>query len=114
LGHYNPHSKEVVIDKDKVKFYLEHGAQPSDRVVSLLQKQGIKLPGWVKMPAPKSRTIRNSDKLRKNQPVEVVEAPEASEPEPEAEPKAEPKAETAEVPTETAETAPVEATDSAD
>jgi small subunit ribosomal protein S16 len=70
LGHYNPHSKEIVINKEKAQFYLDHGAQPSDRVVLLLQKEGVKLPKWVSVPAQQKRQTRNPDKLRKNQPTE--------------------------------------------
>lgn len=70
LGHYNPHTKSAVIDKEKASFYLEHGAQPSDRAARLLKSEGIKLPGWVKIEEKKQRAIRNIEKLRKNQPKE--------------------------------------------
>jgi small subunit ribosomal protein S16 len=32
LGSYNPHTKTTTVDKEKAKFYLEHGAQPTERV----------------------------------------------------------------------------------
>jgi small subunit ribosomal protein S16 len=82
LGHYNPHTKEAVVDKDKASFYLEHGAQPSDRVTRLLKAEGVKLPKWVVLAADKSRTVRNPDKLRKNRPAEekAPEEPKAEEP----------------------------------
>lgn len=70
LGHYNPHSKETVINKEKAQFYLDHGAQPSDRVAGLLKKEGVMLPDWVKLPEQQSREIRNPEKLRRNQPKE--------------------------------------------
>lgn len=70
IGHYDPHTKAVELAKDKVEYYLQNGAQPSDRVVQLLQAQGIKLPDWVEPRSEKSRSIRNPDKLRKNQPKE--------------------------------------------
>ena len=69
LGHYNPHAKEVVLDKEKAGFYLDHGAQPSESVVRLLNKEGVKMPAWVKLTADKSRTTRHGDKLRKNRPA---------------------------------------------
>ncbi len=78
LGHYNPHTKEAVINKEKALFYLEHGAQPSDRVARLLKAQGVKLPSWVKLTADKKRDTRNVEKLRKNQPKE--EAPVETQP----------------------------------
>ena len=80
LGHVNPHSKSTTIDKEKVEFYLNNGAQPSPRVVRVLQSEKIKLPEWVTVPsADKKRAIKNSDKLRRNRPAEEVveEAPEA-------------------------------------
>jgi small subunit ribosomal protein S16 len=73
LGSYDPHSKTVQINKEKVTFYLEHGAQPSDRVARLLQAEGIKLPTWVKLSANKQRTVRNADKRRSTRPAEEVE-----------------------------------------
>lgn len=73
LGSYDPHSKAVVLEKDKAGFYLQHGAQPSDRAASLLQKEGVELPKWVKLSAGKQRTIRNASKLRRNQPKEEVQ-----------------------------------------
>ncbi len=77
LGHYNPHTKETVINKEKAQVYLNNGAQPSDRVATLLKKEGVTLPSWVKLNDPKKRDIRNPEKLRKNQPKEEVkeEAP---------------------------------------
>lgn len=83
LGSYDPHTKTTTLNKEKAAFYLEHGAQPSDRVVRLLQTEGVKLPEWVKLPADKQRTVRNVEKRRSTAPKEdVVEetAPAAAEP----------------------------------
>lgn len=80
LGSYDPHAKTVVLDKEKAQVYLDNGAQPTDRVVALLEKEGVKLPKWVKKTADKKRTIRNPEKLRRNQPAEpVAEEPAAEE-----------------------------------
>ncbi len=79
LGHYNPHTKTAVIDKEKASFYLEHGAQPSDRAARLLKSEGVKLPNWVKLEAKKQRAIKNVEKLRKNQPKEEPVAEEPAE-----------------------------------
>jgi len=73
VGAYNPHTKEVKLDAEKIEFYLKNGAQPSPRVVRLLEAGKIALPAWVKKPAAKTGKIRHADKLRKNQPKE--EAP---------------------------------------
>lgn len=75
VGSYNPHSKAVKIDAEKVSFYLKNGAQPTPRVVRLLAAEKIELPAWVKQAgADKKRAIRNPEKLRKNQPKEEAPA----------------------------------------
>jgi small subunit ribosomal protein S16 len=48
LGHYNPHTKEIVLKKDEIEKYLNNGAQASDRVLRLLKAEGVKLPSWAK------------------------------------------------------------------
>jgi small subunit ribosomal protein S16 len=68
LGSYDPHTKTSTLAKDKAEFYLKNGARPSDRVIRLLQTEGVSLPGWVKQPTKNTRELRNPDKLRKNQP----------------------------------------------
>lgn len=76
LGSYDPHAKVILLKKDRAQFYLEHGAQPSDRVVRLFEQEGIKLPNWVRRSAARKGAIRNPEKLRKNRPVEeVVDTP---------------------------------------
>jgi small subunit ribosomal protein S16 len=74
LGSYNPHTKTTTVDKEKAKFYLEHGAQPTERVARLLKTEGVKLPNWVKAAGKKEGALRNPDKLRKNRPAEEVAA----------------------------------------
>lgn len=41
LGWYNPFSKEIKINKERVDFRLKTGAQPTDSVYNLLVKSGI-------------------------------------------------------------------------
>lgn len=74
LGHYNPHSKQTVLDKEKAQFYLDHGAQPSERAARLLKAEGVKLPTWVKLNGEKAGKIRNPEKLRRNRPAEEAPA----------------------------------------
>lgn len=77
VGTYNPHTKDVNLDKEQIEKFLSNGAQPTARVVKLLKDASIKLPDWVKQPnLNKNRSTRNPEKLRKNQPKEepVVEA----------------------------------------
>jgi small subunit ribosomal protein S16 len=96
LGSYDPHAKTLIVDKEKAKFYLDHGAQPSDRVARMLKSEGVKLPEWVAAPETKQRTVKNADKRRSTRPdVPAEETP--------AEPETPPEAETIAV-AETAET----------
>ena len=74
VGSYNPHTKATVLDKEKIEFYLSHGAQPSSRVARLLKANKIKLPAWVKEATKKSAVAKHADKLRKNQPKEEAPA----------------------------------------
>ena len=76
VGSYNPHTKEANVQVELAQKYLDNGAQPTPRVVKLLKEAGVKLPSWVKQPAAdKQKSLRNPEKLRKNQPKEepVVE-----------------------------------------
>ncbi len=115
VGHYNPHTKVTTLDKEKAAFYLNNGAQPSQRVAGLFKHQGMDLPSWVSIDTSKSRAIKDTEKLRRNRPA--VEAA----PEPVAESPAEAPAEVAtevevtEVVAETPEvTAPEETTAAAE
>jgi small subunit ribosomal protein S16 len=42
LGYYNPMTEppEVKLDNERITYWLEQGAKPSDTVKSLLQKNG--------------------------------------------------------------------------
>lgn len=74
VGSYNPHTKEVKIQVEVAQKYLDNGAQPTPRVVKLLKDAGVKLPKWVKeYDASKQGAIKNTEKLRKNQPAAEVE-----------------------------------------
>lgn len=73
VGSYNPHTKEASVQKDEAQKYLDNGAQPSPRVVKLLRDAGVKLPKWVKAhDDSQQKSIKNVEKLRKNQPKEEV------------------------------------------
>jgi small subunit ribosomal protein S16 len=45
LGSYNPHKEKdeekVVVNRERVEYWLSKGAQPSETVANLLRKQGI-------------------------------------------------------------------------
>lgn len=76
VGTYDPHTKNVNLDKERAQAYLNNGAQPSDRVVFIFEKEGVKLPSWVKKQAKQDGKIRNPEKLRRNQPKEEAVAEE--------------------------------------
>lgn len=76
VGTYDPHTKTITLDKERAQHYLDHGAQPSDRVIVIFEKEGIKLPKWVVKPSKKEGKIRNAEKLRRNQPKEEPKAEE--------------------------------------
>lgn len=82
VGSYNPHTKDANVQVELAQKYLDNGAQPTPRVVKLLKEAGVKLPKWVKEATnDKQKSIRNAEKLRKNQPKEeVVEEAPAEEP----------------------------------
>lgn len=69
VGTYNPHTKESKIQVEPVQKYLDNGAQPTPRVVKLLVAAGVTMPSWVTKATKKTKTVRNAEKLRKNQPV---------------------------------------------
>ena len=119
VGAYNPHTKEVKLDTEKIEFYLKNGAQPTPRVVKLLSAEKIKLPDWVKSArTDKQAAIRKPEKLRKNRPA-AAEAPTETTEAPTDAPAEEPSAEAEDTPKEaagdeTAETAAGEDAESDD
>lgn len=80
LGSYDPHAKSVTLNKERAQFYLDHGAQPSERVARLLKAEGVKLPEWVKLAADKERTVRNPEKRRSTTPEQPAEEAAPEEP----------------------------------
>lgn len=87
LGSYNPHTKEAAFQKEKIEEYLSKGAQPSERLVKLLLREGFKLPKWVAEPVQKQKSTRNPEKLSKEQPAQAAvseEQPAAAAEEPQA------------------------------
>jgi small subunit ribosomal protein S16 len=57
LGHYNPHTKELVIKREEVQKHLGNGAQPSNTVVKLLMREKVELPGWVKLKTKEAKKV---------------------------------------------------------
>jgi small subunit ribosomal protein S16 len=44
LGHYNPHTKSLTLDKEKVLAWINKGAQPSNSLAKLMKKAQISHP----------------------------------------------------------------------
>lgn len=42
VGTYNPRASQFTVNQDRVLHWLNHGAQPSERMAKLLQKAGVK------------------------------------------------------------------------
>jgi small subunit ribosomal protein S16 len=47
IGHYNPQTDPsvIVVDEERARHWLDHGAQPSRTVATLLRKKGIEATG---------------------------------------------------------------------
>lgn len=74
LGRFDPHTKALELDVPEIEKHIKNGAQPSERVTKLLLSEGIKLPNWISQEKKKdNKTVKNPDKMRKNQPVSAVE-----------------------------------------
>ena len=41
LGSHNPHSKETILKKERILYWIGQGAEPSDRVHNMLVKAGV-------------------------------------------------------------------------
>ena len=61
LGHYNPHTKELVIKQEEIKGYLANGAQPSNTVVKLLTREKVELPKWVSLKTKATKKTAEPD-----------------------------------------------------
>jgi len=82
LGRYNPHTKELVLDKEGIQKRVEQGAQPSNTVLRLMVREGMELPKWAnvaqKQRAPKKEvevTPEEAAAEAQDTPVEEAAAP---------------------------------------
>ncbi len=65
LGHYNPHTKDLVVKKEELAQYVSNGAQPSNAVLKLMKQEKITLPKWAQ--------IATRDRKPKSEPEAVEE-----------------------------------------
>jgi len=98
LGFYNPHTKEVKIDKDTVMEWLKKGAKPSNTVARLLENLKIKHASIVVVKrnkkSKKAEAAVKAEVTPKSDAPAKVEAEISTEPEVAAEAEAEIKEET--------------------
>lgn len=78
LGHYNPHTKEVVIKSSELLEWLGKGAQPSNSVAKLLEKSKIKHPSIKVVRRPPQKAKKKEESIppptsqKEEQPAEEV------------------------------------------
>lgn len=70
LGNYDPHTKQAALNSEEINAYLKNGAQPSERIVKLFKKEGIKVPKWAVSETKKKQAVKNPEKLRRNRPAQ--------------------------------------------
>jgi len=68
LGWYNPSTKELKVDKEKLLDWVKKGAKPSNTVARLLIKNGIKNPKIVYVPN-KPRAAKVDKDAKKKAPA---------------------------------------------
>lgn len=42
VGHYDPRSKELLLNRDRIEYWISKGAQPTNTVAKLIAKEGGK------------------------------------------------------------------------
>src|SRR5262245_14611329 len=85
LGHYEPghkdSAKQFVANLDRCKYWMDHGAQPSGTVSSLLKKSGVEH-RMIKLPKPGKPKVEpvpaeKKDEAKKDAAKAAPEAPAA-------------------------------------
>jgi small subunit ribosomal protein S16 len=77
LGHYNPHSKELQVKEDRIKYWLENGSDISPSANNLLVEKGI-------LESEKKKTLKLKNKKREELKKKSEEKQKSAETEPEA------------------------------
>ncbi len=71
LGHYDPQiadeDKKYSLNRERIGYWLSHGARPTTTVMSILLNQGVEVPGSQKKRAlsPEERVAREAEKEEK-------------------------------------------------
>lgn len=99
LGTYNPHTKQLVIKKEELQAAITNGAQLSNAVLKLMQKDGLDLPQWAKIETrkrpPKKAPTEPAESAQSAESAGTASPPAAAEGEDASETAAEPAAESA-------------------
>jgi small subunit ribosomal protein S16 len=81
LGSYNPllandDEKRIILNEERIKYWLSQGAQPSDRVARFLGKAGlIAMPTWNESPQKSAPGEKAQERLKeKAKKLEEAEA----------------------------------------
>jgi small subunit ribosomal protein S16 len=102
LGSYNPllandDEKRIILNEERIKYWLSQGAQPSDRVARFLGKAGmIEMPKWNEQPQKSAPGEKAQERIKeKAKKLEAAEAAKKAAEEAAKAPKEEPAAEAA-------------------
>ncbi len=79
LGHYNPHTKELNIKREETLKRINFGAQPSNTVIKLLQREEMELPAWVKLKAKTPKKVEAVEEPAKAEAADAIVKDEAVE-----------------------------------
>lgn len=76
LGSHNPHSKDTLLKKERILYWISQGAEPSDRVHNMLVKAGV-IEGKI-IPKKMKRPERKEAAIVEVQVPEAPATPEAT------------------------------------
>jgi len=68
LGHYSPFTKELVLNEERIKYWLSVGAQPTDRVRNWLVSRD-----WIKPLTNKRTYIKKAGKQNAERKAKAAE-----------------------------------------
>ncbi len=99
LGSHNPHSKNTILQKERILYWIGQGAEPSDRVHNMLVKAGV-IEGKI-IPKKMKRPVKQESEARSTEQGGEQTAPSTETSTPETKVEETPKTEApAEVPAE--------------
>lgn len=74
LGHYNPRSKELKLNIERVKYWISKGAKPTDSMHNMLVSQGV-IEGKKKRVSRLSKERKTKLEKKKNEKSKTAEKP---------------------------------------